>query len=498
MQNPPLYLLRRIRTLACALACSLLPVAAAAGQEGAGDRMPNVVLVLVDDLGWSDAAALGSGYYETPNVDRLVREGASCTQAYAACAVCSPSRAAILTGRNPARVGVTDWIHHNGPEAKEDLAAGEHLGGFDRPRGRPLLTPRNRAWLPHDELTLAELLRARGYATAHIGKWHLGPDGYLPEDQGFDVNKGGSQVGQPPAWFDPFAGGAFPGIRGLESREVGEYLTDREADEAVSFIEAHAEEPFFLYLAQYAVHSPIVGPPELVEKYEGKRPTNHSVPAYAAMVDAADRAVGRVLETLDRLGLADSTLVIYTSDNGGAVHFPATDNAPLRKGKGFPYEGGLRVPFVVRFPGRVPAGVTIDEPIIGMDVLPTVCAALGVDAPDDRELDGESAWPLLTEAASGATPGSGSRRLVWHFPHYWWGTRVRPYSVLRDGDWKLIHRYDGSPPELYDLDGDPSEARDLASDQPERVAQLSQALFAELGSLNARFPRPNPAAERAP
>ncbi|MFT7540837.1 MAG: arylsulfatase A, partial [Gammaproteobacteria bacterium] len=422
-------------TISLALAISLLCSPAQFSQAtpvnplGNSPGPPNVVLILVDDLGWSDGAAFGSGYYDTPNVDRLVREGVHCTTAYAACAVCSPSRASILTGRSPARIGVTDWIHHHGPEAREDIAAGAFVGGFDRSRGRELLTPRSRSWLPEDEVTLAEHLGAEGYATAHVGKWHLGPKGHYPENQGFDHNLGGFEVGQPPGWFDPFEGGGFDGIVGLPTREEGQYLTEREADEAVVFIEDNSEVPFFLYLAQYAVHAPIVGPPDLVEKYKNKQPTNHRVPAYGAMVEASDRAVGRVLDSLDRLGLADNTLVIYTSDNGGATHFPATDNAPLRLGKGFPYEGGLRVPFVARFPGRLPAGQTIDQAVIGTDVFATICAATGIDPPQGRSMDGINIMPLLT----GRGLMEKREHLVWHFPHYWWGTNVRPYSVLRAG-----------------------------------------------------------------
>ena len=457
-------------------------------RDGGGAGPANVVLVVVDDLGWSDGSAFGSGYFETPNVDRLVSEGVRFRRAYAACAVCSPSRAALLTGRHPARIGITDWIHHNGPEAIADLAAGKYLGGFDRPGKRPLLTPRNRSWLPAEEVTLAELLGEHGYATAHVGKWHLGPKGHYPTEQGFDLNRGGFQVGQPPAWFDPFGDSEFDGIFGLEPRGNGQYLTDREGDEAVAFIEANSEGPFFLYLAHYAVHAPIVGPEDLVEKYRAKTPTNHRVPAYAAMVEAVDRALGRVLDTLDRLGLADNTLVIYTSDNGGATHFPATDNAPLRSGKGFPYEGGLRVPFVARFGGRIPAGRVVDQLLIGTDVLPTVCAALDIELPLGRELDGINQW--------GACTGVGSpeerERLLWHFPHYWWGTHVRPYSILREGDWKLISYYDGGAPELYNLTEDPSERSNLALDEQERVARMERALGDELAALGARLPIPNP------
>jgi arylsulfatase A len=474
----------------------LLPLLVLAATHGpvreaprADDRPPNIVLIVVDDLGWSDVACVGTTeYYETPQIDRLAAEGLRFTQAYAACAVCSPSRAALLTGRNPARLGVTDWIHHDSAGAKRALEIGEHLHGFDPPRDRPLLTPINRAWLDSGELTLAELLKPAGYASAHVGKWHLGPSGHLPTDQGFDHNLGGFEVGQPPSYFDPFANKRFPGgIVGLPPEEPGQYLTDREARECVAFIEANRSRPFFLYYAPYAVHAPLQAPAELTKKYAGKAGAGRRQPVYAAMVERVDAAVGAILRTLEKHDLARNTLVVFTSDNGGATHFPATENAPLRRGKGFPTEGGLRVPFIVRWPGRVsPGRVVNDVPVIGTDLVPTLAAAVGVELPGDRVYDGTNLTPLLVGG-----PMPAKRPLVWHFPHYWWGTHVTPYSVLREGDWKLVYQYASGTAELYDLAADPGEGRDLAQQQPERVARMTRDLWRELARMKALLPASN-------
>ncbi|MED6335552.1 MAG: sulfatase-like hydrolase/transferase [Planctomycetota bacterium] len=471
-------------------------------RSALGLRAPNVVLVLVDDLGWSDLACSGSDLYLTPRIDRLAAEGVRFTRAYAACAVCSPTRAALLTGRYPARVGVTDWIHESGPEALESLAAGEHIGGFDRPRNRPLLTPRNRAWLELEEVTIAELLRPRGYATAHVGKWHLGGAGHEPTDQGFDLNIGGGSPGHPPSYFDPYGNERRSGIPHLMPRREGEYLTDREADEAVAFIDANHDRPFFLYLAHHAVHSPIQARADLREacavRLTDGVERRHDHPAYAAMVESVDQALGRVLDTLEAHGLAEETLVVFTSDNGGAVHFRATNNAPLRAGKGYPYEGGLRVPLIVRLPagepGGAPAGehrgVQCDEAVMSIDLLPTLAEVCGVGLPTGRVIDGESLLPLLAGADD-----LGREELVWHFPHYWWGTRIKPYSVLRQGPWKLIRHHADGRRELFDLAADPDESRDLASERSGLAERLDERLGVLLAEQGALMPAPNPEAE---
>ncbi|HGY90852.1 MAG TPA: DUF4976 domain-containing protein, partial [Planctomycetes bacterium] len=459
---------------------ALLLVSSAVVAQDREKRPPNVVLVLVDDLGWTDLGCFGSPTYETPHVDALARGGVVFRQAYAPAAVCSPSRAAILTGRSPARLGITDWIHHDSASARREGKLGRHVGGMEsRPRFR-LSTPVNKSWLDADEVTIAELLKARGYATAHVGKWHLGPKGHWPEDQGFDHNLGGFRVGQPPSYFDPFANRTFPGIPTLPSRREGEYLTDREADEAVRFIRDNRDWPFFLYLAHYAVHAPLQAKGDLVQKYRAKGKSWHDNPVYGAMVESVDDALGRVMKTLDALGLVESTIVIFTSDNGGASHFDATDNRPLRRGKGFPYEGGLRVPLVVQWKGRLAPRVC-DEPVIGTDLFPTVAELTNTPLPEDRELDGKSLAGLLTGRRE-----LEERSLVWHFPHYWWGKHVRPFSVIRKGNWKLIRHDEDGKIEMYDLRDDLGELDDLGDRKPGVREELKRALDDQLDAWEAR------------
>ena len=475
-------------TMLTRLWAALLVVLCSSVAWAQDERPPNIVLILVDDMGWTDVGCFGSSYYETPNIDSLAAGGMRFTQGYAACAVCSPTRAAVLTGRYPARIGVTDWIHATGPEADEVNKLGHNIIGFDRPRNRALLTPRNKVWLEDDEITIAEMLEPLGYATCHIGKWHLGPEGHWPEDQGFDENHGGFKQGQPPSYFDPYANRVFPdGIPTLPARLKDEYLTDREADEAVSFIERHAERPFFLYMAHYAVHSPIQAKVGIIEKYRGKTPTNQTNPVYAAMVQSVDDSVGRIVAALREAGVYHNTLIIFTSDNGGAVHFDATDNAPLRKGKGYPFEGGIREPFIIAWPGRVEGGTVRSEPVCSIDILPTIAAATGAALPEDRVIDGLSLMPLLK--------GTGSLDrdvLLWHFPHYWWGTNIKPYSIIRRGDYKLIHRYESGTDELYNLREDLGEQNDLALANPSLAAELREQMRSLLEEQGAQFPKPNP------
>ncbi len=459
---------------------------------------PNVIVFLVDDLGWMDLSCQGSEYYETQNIDRLAQQGMRFTSGYAACAVCSPSRAAVQTGRDPARLGVTDWIRM------------WFQSGLDEPDGpqppeyevtptptQKLRCPTNRRHLDLDETTSAEVLKAAGYVSCHIGKWHLGQEPWYPSRQGYDFNHGGCDLGQPGNYFDPYDVSGwrkFPrfkelynarleGIPTLPPRREGEYLTDRLADEAVGFIEDHRDEPFFLNLCTYAVHTPLQAKKKLIKHYEAKPHGPGENPVYAAMIHSVDDAVGRVLSTLEDLKLTDRTIVIFTSDNGGFLS--ATSNAPLRSGKGHPYEGGIRVPWIIRWPGVTKTGSTSDVPISSIDIFPTILQIAGAVTPEERVIDGQSLVPLLRQT------GTLKRdALYWHYPHYW--SDQTPYSIIRSGDWKLIKHYEGPTFELYKLADDLSEKNDLAPSMPDKVRQLNLKLTSHLASIGAKLPQPNP------
>jgi len=451
---------------------------------------PNIVLILVDDMGWTDTGCYGSKYFETPNIDRLCSQGMKFTQGYASCAVCSPTRASVLTGRYPARIGITDWIHH-GANEKKAMQEGKLLEGYQESKNRKLKTPINGAFLVHDEITIAELLKQKDYTSCYIGKWHLGGERWLPENQGFDQNIGGTFTGAPGSYYDPYPNKEVYPRTAMKARKKGEYLTDREGDEAVAFIRANSKKPFFLQMAHYAVHAPIQPKKSLLQKYKDKKiTTKQRCPEYATMVESVDQAVGKIMNVLDELKLADNTFVIFTSDNGGASHVrshgvPATDNSPLKLGKGFAYEGGIREPYIFRFPGRIKAGSVSDTPICSIDLLPTICDVVGVALPANRAIDGVSLTPLLKESGK-----IKKRTLYWHFPHYWWGQRVRPYSVVRDGDWKMIRRYETGKEELYNIANDISETTDLAKEHPEILKRLGKSLDSWLISVNAKLPVP--------
>ena len=467
----------------CAILAGLLT-----GALPSATPPPNVIVVLVDDLGWMDLGCQGSDFYRTPNIDRLAATGMRFTNGYASCAVCSPTRAALMTGRSPARLGITDWIRAEFQLANRQWPnIGDRLG-YHRPSraDRELLTPVNELQLPHGEITLAELLKPIGYASAFIGKWHLGGRGHLPVDQGFDENYGGWDYGQPPSYFDPFVDPLrLPmGIPTLAPRAAGEYLTDREADEAVGFIERNKDRPFLLYLSHYAVHTPIQGKQDLVARYESMRDgEGQDDPVYASMVHSVDDAVGRLLETLDRTGLTDRTLIVFTGDNGGLDNSGRpTENAPLRSGKGYAYEGGLRTPWIVRWPGVTEPGAVSREPIASIDLLPTIAAAVGTRTPADRAIDGINLGPALR---GGKLP---ERALVWHFPHYRHGPGHDPYSAIRQGDWKLIRFYDPAKTELYNLADDLGETNDLAGAMQARAKRLEALLDEHLQEAGARLP----------
>ena len=481
----PQSLLQSITALGAFRLAAAIGLLLATGRatHGAADRPTNFVIILVDDLGWTDLTCYGSKYYETPHVDRLARQGMRFTDAYAACAVCSPTRAAVLTGRYPARVGVTDWIRarfQRGGIGTPQQNPTRYVGG----PGQKLLCPPNPYWMEHDEVTLAEALAPAGYVSCHIGKWHLGDDDWFPERQGFTFNLGGCDYGQPPNYFDPYVNKrSSRGIPTLKPRKKGEYLTDREADEAVRFITDHRDKPFFLYLAHYAVHTPIQAKKTLIDKYKTKPPTNQKNPVYAAMIESVDDAVGRVMKTLDDLDLAKRTCIIFTSDNGGLMG--PTHNAPLRAGKGTPYEGGIRVPLIVRWPAVVQAETVSHAPVTSVDYFPTVLAAASVAMPRDRPVDGKNLIPVLSRR------GELDRdALYWHFPHY--RGKQGPYSIIRAGDLKLIGRYEESRAELYDLAADLGEQNNLAEERPDVVRALGGKLDNWLQAVRAELPKPNP------
>ena len=448
-------------------------------------QSPNLILINVDDLGWKDLGCYGSDVYETPNIDKLARNGLKFTNAYSACAVCSPTRAAIMTGRYPARLGVTDWIRarFQGGKIPKDK---KNPSGWVGSKNKKVLCPQNALWMELEEVTIAEKLKEDGYATCHIGKWHLGADDWYPEKQGFDENYGGCDYGQPPSYFDPFKNKRLDGIYGLPGKKQGQYLTDRECDEAVMFIKKNRQKKFFLNFANYAVHTPIQAKPSLLDKYKTKiqsLDTKQKNAAYATMVESVDQAVGRIITILKEEGIIDRTLIIFTSDNGGLLG--VTNNAPLRSGKGFPYEGGIRVPLIIFWPDFINGGKVIDTPVSSIDFFPTLCSAAGIKNSTDEVVDGLNLLPLIK-----GENNVKRESLFWHFPHY--RGKINPYSIIRNGDWKLIKRYDGKPFELFNLKNDLSEKNDLSQDMPEKVKELNEEIMIWLLKTNARVPRANP------
>ena len=450
---------------------------------------PNVVFILIDDLGWADTEVYGSEVYETPHINRLAADGMRFTQAYASSSVCSPSRSALMTGNHPARLNQTNWIP----------------GRDDQPDHR-LLEAEDRDYLPTSEVTVAEALNQEGYVTAHMGKWHLGGEGYLPQDQGFDVNVAGNKNGSPPDYFWPYEQGDYQLEELAKTGEEGEYLTTRLGREAAAFIREHRDRPFFLHLSHYAVHTPLQAPDSLVQKYEAKLDTmsrpdrpvmgnehghkwllQQNNPVFAAMVETMDRTVGRVREALREAGLADETVVIFTSDNGGlATDHPSTSNFPLRAGKGWLYEGGVRVPQIIRWPGVTEPGSVSDTPVFGTDLYRTILGMTNTPVPKGQGLDGTSLVPLLRQ-----TGKLDRSRLYWHFPHYHGGGNV-PSGAMRSGPYKLVQYFGTKEVELYDVSTDVGEQRDLSAARPSLTDSLLERLDRWRSRVDARMPRPNP------
>ena len=456
-------------------------------------QKPNVLFILADDFGCYDLSCMGSKYYETPNIDRIANGGMTFTNGYATCQVCSPSRASIMSGKFPARHGITDYI---------GAPSGENWRKFNR--HTHLLPAEYARQLPSEYTTLPEAMKEAGYKTFFAGKWHLGGKGSWPEDHGFDINKGGWDTGSPKGgYFSPFEN------PNLENKDDGENLSMRLAKETVRFLKENnptvTGQPVFAYLAFYAVHSPIQTTREKWSKYRQKAENmgiaetgfkmGHFLPirqvqdnpVYAGLVEQMDDAVGLVLSTLDELGLGKNTIVIFTSDNGGVAAGDnySTSNLPLRAGKGYQFEGGIREPYFIKVPGLTKGGEKCDAPVSGVDFYPTILELAGLKLRPEEHSDGLSLVPLLK---GGTIP---ERPLIWHYPHY--GNQGgEPSCIIREGEWKLIHYYEDGHEELYNLKTDEEETTDVASGNPELVKTLSVKLFAYFNEVGAQFPEKDP------
>lgn len=461
---------------------------------------PNVVFFLVDDLGWTDLSSFGSKFYETPNLDRLVQSGIKFTQAYTASPVCSPTRASLMTGKYPSKMYNTDWFGAPQPD--------EIQGHWTR--NKPLKPAHYEPNLALEEVTMAEAFKSAGYKTFFVGKWHLGEgESHWPEHQGFEINKGGNSKGAPSTgnkYFSPYENPR------LENGPDGEYLPERLAEETSKFIRENKDNPFFAMFSFYSVHTPLMTTKALEEKYLKKRATmgledrfepehanqNRTTQAhaiYAGMVEAMDNAVGRVLDEIEAQGLTEKTIIVFFSDNGGlsTAEGSPTSNLPLRAGKGWLYEGGIRVPMILSWKGTVPAGKEIHTPVISNDFLPTFLDLSGNRKTFESipNLDGKSLknWILAPETAK------DREALYWHYPHY--GNQGgNPGSVIREGDWKLIYCYETQKVELYNLKDDIGERNNLAGTHPELTEKMRTKLFDWLVSTKAAFPRPNEAQEK--
>ncbi|QDT03414.1 Arylsulfatase [Rubripirellula lacrimiformis] len=479
---------------------ALLWIVAMGMTRGVYAERPNVVFFLVDDLGWADLACYGSDFHETPHIDALAQSGMKFTQAYAACPVCSPTRASLLTGRHPVRVDITDWI------------PGSRANAESKPRFQHV---DDRNGLALDEVTLAEYLKQQGdYQTFFLGKWHLGGEGYLPTDQGFDVNIGGGHVGSPPGgyyapWTNPY----------LKAKADGEYLTERLTDEAIDLIEdADRQRPFFMLMSYYNVHTPIQADKRSVDHYQEIAKERFSTevepiherdaisrsrqdnPQFASMVGAVDLSVGRILQFLEKSNLQENTIIVFFSDNGGLCTLPPrkpkrngrrtaaekfvggpTSNLPLRSGKGWLYEGGVREPMIMRVPGVTRPGSISDQLVVSTDVFPTLVDLVGLPMAPKLHADGVSIQPALKGIAM------DPRKLYWHYPHYH-GSGWKPGASIRDGDWKLIEFYETGTSELYRISEDIGETNNLADAHPEIRDRLKTQLRDWQVELNAKMP----------
>lgn len=489
-----------IKTLGAAAGLFLLGSNQASSASESVGKKPNFLFILVDDLGWKDLGCYGSDFYETPNIDRLAAEGMKFTDAYTACPVSSPTRFSIMTGKYPWRHDATDYF--GGPQPKVLLDASKTPNWLRHMRFKKLLPAPFNEYMPLEEISLGSAFKESGYSTFYAGKWHLGEDEkYWPENHGFDINKGGWSRGGPYGgnqYFSPY------GNPRLDDGPDGEYLPLRLADETSKFIEAKKNEPFFAYLSFYKVHTPLMTTSKLEGKYKNKRENmglqaewgqegdrrvrlvqEHAV--YAGMVEAMDMAVGKVLDTIDQLGLEKDTIVIFMSDNGGLSTSEGhpTSNLPLRAGKGWLYEGGIRVPMIVRWSDQVQPGSVCHEPVTSTDFYPTMLEMANLSPKPQQHLDGESLVPLLK--------GRSMNRptIFWHYPHY--GNQGgSPGSAIRDGQWKLIEFFENRKVELYNLTDDIGEQHDLAQTYPDKARQLHAKLVEHRRETDAKLPSVNP------
>lgn len=458
------------------------------------DRVVNpalsVILIVIDDMGWTDAGIFGSSFYETPAIDRLAAEGVRFTQFYTASPVCSPTRASLMTGKHPARLDLTNWI---GGEENGLLIQADYVRR-----------------LPLEEVTVGEAFREAGYKTGYVGKWHLGEEPNLPEKHGFDFNFGVNQTGQPGSYFAPYENPAFAAsnVPDLEGDPGEAYLTDRLTDVTLAFLDRYRDEPFFFVLSHYAVHTPLQSRPEKSAPYEAKAAglgtstdeyfqkerdavtklrQDHAV--YAGMIASVDESVGRILDKLVELGIDDQTAVVFLSDNGGLStrmggSNQATANVGLRAGKGWLYEGGIRTPLIVKWPGRTPRGAIVDIPTMSTDIYPTLLEMAGLPSRPEQHVDGVSLAGVLLGSAE-----APCRDLHWHFPHYHNYSGNRPGGAIRVGNLKLVEWFEGSSYELYDLAADPGEREDLTDRRPEEAARLIQLLREWRQEVGANMPK---------
>jgi arylsulfatase A-like enzyme len=511
---------RRLLSTTCLI---LLAACAVEEPSNEAERPPNLILFLVDDMGWMDSPVYGSRYYETPSLERLARTGMVFSDAYSASPICSPTRASLLTAKSPERLGFTmAWGH------RPSLPADFPRYAKRMPPDHRLLTPRSETNLPAEEVTLAEALSERGYRTAHLGKWHLGlePE-HGPAAHGFDVAFHGAPDQGPPSYFSPY--GFETGT--IRDGPEGEYITDRLTDEALRFLEQHRDVPFFLNLWHFGVHGPWGHKLEITERYLGREDPRgeQGNPIMASMLWSVDESLGRLLDKLEELGIAEDTVVLFSSDNGGSAYDhtkdagveladlppesperlqmedwlryaggrPPTSNAPLREGKGWLYEGGTRVPLVVAWPGRIASGARSSALVSSPDLFPTLLELAGGGAPDGRRDDGFSFAPTLLGAGRETADRPRREAVFAHFPHVLPRRKSTPGrmagSSVRVGDWKLIRWYDHTEPvELFDLAQDPGEEHNLAGSHPERRLELEARLDRHLEQAGALLPRPNP------